>query len=385
MNREVFAKSVFTGTPLRIHFNDAIVSSIDILDIKDANEFPYIAPGIFDIQINGYVGKEYSAALSTDEILYLIEHLAKSGTTQHLATIITNSEQQIISSIRTIVKARKSSNLVANAIEGFHIEGPFISPLEGSRGAHNPAHIRSCDFEEFKRWQEAAEGNIKFVTVSPEDDKALDFIRKVSATGVVVGLGHTAVSPNQIDKAVDAGASISTHLGNGSQAMLPRLENSIWKQLSENKLKASMIADGFHLPPYVLDCFTRCKTLENIILISDAAALAGSKPGLYDWGKIQVKVHDDGHLGVNGTPFLAGAAVLLDTCIANLAEMTTFSLADSMRCATLNPRKLFAKKTWDSIPKLGDIADFCLFTYREGSGKLSVRRTVLGPYTLFED
>jgi len=345
----------------------------------------YIAPGFLDIQVNGYAGKDYSSALTPDEILHLVGHIAKSGTTQHIATIITNSEEQIIKSIKAIVEARKAHPMVEKSLVGIHVEGPFISPSEGARGVHDPQFIRGCDYQEFLRWQEAAEGLIRIVTVSPEDEAALDFIRKVSETGVIVGIGHSNVEPSMIGLAVDAGATLSTHLGNGSAPMLPRLENFLWKQLSEDRLHASIIADGFHLPPYVLDSFTKAKGKKRIVLISDAAALAGSPPGIYQWGEMKIEVFEDGHMGLAGTSSLAGASLLLDTCVAHLSEVTGFSLADSVACATVNPHALFNETIWTGLPQIGTEADLILFSYEKGDGKLSVKRSILGKHTLFQE
>ena len=384
MKEKIIAKSVFSNSPVELEIEDGNIISVQQSNVATEAPLDYIAPGFFDIQVNGYAGKDYSSTLTPDEILHLVGHIAKSGTTQHIATVITNSEEQIITSIKAIVAARKTHPMVEKCLVGIHVEGPFISPDEGARGVHDPQFIRPCDYTEFLRWQDAAEGLIRIVTVSPEDENALDFIRKVSATGVIVGIGHTNVEPCMIASAVEAGATLSTHLGNGSAPMLPRLENFLWKQLSEASLSASIIADGFHLPSYVLDSFTKAKGKERILLISDAAALAGSPPGIYQWGEMDIEVFDDGHMGLAGTSSLAGASLLLDTCVAHLSEVTAISLADSVACATANPHALFGETTWTDLPKVGTEADLILFSYTEGEGKLSIKRSVLGKYTLFQ-
>jgi len=385
VKEKILAKSVFSNCPVELEIENGII--ISVLPIKATSDasLDYIAPGFFDIQVNGYSGKDYSSALTSDEILHLVGQIAKSGTTQHVATVITNSEEQIVKSIKAIVQARKAHDIVRKSLAGIHVEGPFISPNEGARGVHDPQFIRPCDFEEFLRWQEAAEGLIRIVTISPEDEGALDFIRKVSDTGVIVGIGHTNVGPFQIASAVEAGATLSTHLGNGSAGMLPRLENFLWKQLSDDRLNASIIADGFHLPPYVLDSFTKAKGKDRILLISDAAALAGSPPGIYQWGEMKIEVFEDGHMRLAGTSSLAGASLLLDTCVAHLSEVTAFSLAEAVSCATVNPHALFGETIWTGLPKVGTEADFILFSYTEGDGKLSVKRSVLGKHTLFQE
>ena len=358
----ISGKSIFTNRSLKIGIREGYISSV--IEIDDC--YNYISPGFMDIQVNGYNRKDYSSDLDNHQIEQLIYDLGKSGTTRHFPTIITNSESQILKSIRSIVKARKSSTLVEYAIGGIHIEGPFISPEEGARGVHNPRNIREADYMEFKRWQEAAEGLIKIVTLSPENDNSLSFIRKVSENGVIAAIGHTNVSPEMIDKAVDAGASLSTHIGNGCPSFIPRLENFIWKQLANENLTSSIIADGFHIPVDTLKCFTRCKGKDKTILISDAAALGGSVPGLYKWGDMDIRVFEDGHMRLNNTKNLAGASLLLDKCIGNLCRSTDLTIKESVICATLNPCQLTQTECWNSDPVIGDKADIISFIVNEG-------------------
>src|SRR5690554_132173 len=396
MKDTIVARSIHTEDFLQLELDHGVIVGLEVLGsipdekilrLQEKSGVPYIAPGFFDIQVNGYAGKDYSDQLSTEDMEQMVMRLAESGTTRHMPTIITNSELSIIESIRAIVDSRKESTLLHNAIVGLHIEGPFISPKEGACGVHDPKHIRPCDFDEFQRWQESAEGLIRLVTVSPEDDTALEFIRKVTALGVRVAIGHIVVPPDQIEKAVDAGATLSTHLGNGSPGFLPRLNNFIWKELSDDRLYASIIADGFHLPPYVLDAYTRSKGRCLTILISDAAALAGSPPGVYRWGDMDIEVFPDGHMGLLGTTNLAGASLLLDRCIAHLHEVTKFSLSECVSCATRIPHDYLRLEgsVWKDLPKVGSNADFTLFNYQRGDGNLRVLRTQLGREVLFKN
>lgn len=353
----ITGKSVFTNKALKVGITEGIISSVE----KGEDSLNLLSPGFMDIQINGYNSKDYSSALDNTQIEELVHDIAKCGTTRHYPTIITNSESRIIQSIRNIIKARKSSFLIEQAIPGIHIEGPFISPEEGARGVHDPEFIRQSDFNEFHRWQNAAEGLIRIVTVSPENEETISFIRQITEKGVIAAIGHTDASAEMIEKAIEAGASLSTHLGNGSPAFIHRLKNFIWKQLNSDKLSSSIIADGFHIPSDVLNCFTKCKGVEKIILISDAAALAGSKPGLYKWGNMDIEIFEDGHMGLHNTTNLAGASSLLNRCIGNLARSTHLSLKESIRCATVNPCKLTGENCWDTEPVVGEKADITSF------------------------
>ena len=153
----------------------------------------------------------------------------------------------MIGAIRNLTRARNLAE--GAAIAGLHIEGPHISPEDGPRGAHPQHCVRPPDVDEFHRWQEASNGSVKLVTVSPEWPESPGYIEAVVREGVVVAIGHTKATTDQIRDAVNAGATLSTHLGNGAHSMLPRHPNYLWDQLAEDRLAASFIADGIHLEP----------------------------------------------------------------------------------------------------------------------------------------
>src|SRR5262249_6132555 len=150
-------------------------------------------------------------------------------------TLVTNSFEVIQHGFATLAKACDDPDL-SRAIPCFHLEGPYISPDDGPRGAHPKAHVRAPDWDEFRRWQDAADGRIRLVTLAPEHDSAPTFIEMLTAAGVVVALGHTAATGVRIRDAVRAGARLSTHLGNGCHAQLPRHDNVIWEQLANDGL-----------------------------------------------------------------------------------------------------------------------------------------------------
>ena len=328
--------SVFTGEPVDVEVHGEYIQKVNPLIIR--GHFPYISPGFLDIQVNGYMGNDYSLEdLSEEQIAKIVFHLNRSGTTQHVPTIITTPRERILRNLKVITKAIQNSNDIARAISGIHIEGPFISPADGPRGAHNAAYVRPPNFNEFKEWQEAAEGRITIVTLAPEWEGALEFIQEITSMGVKAAIGHTAAPPDRIKAAVEAGARLSTHLGNASHPLIPRLRNYLWEQLAEDRLMAGIICDGFHLPKSVVQVFTRAKGVDRLILVSDAAYLGGLNPGLYRWNEIEVRVFDDGHLGLPGTESLAGAAHLLDWDIPRFMEFTGFSLSETIPLCTRDP------------------------------------------------
>ncbi len=375
--------SVFSNRPVEVELSQAFVAHARPAEPQPG--LPYLAPGLIDLQVNGYRGIDYSSpALTTGNVGALVVALAVSGTTKHLPTIITSSEELILGSLRTIESARKTDPVAAAAIPGYHIEGPFISPEDGARGAHSLAHVRPPDYEEYRRWQDAADGLIRIVTLAPELPGALRFIERITADGVIAAIGHTAASPELIRDAVKAGASMSTHLGNGSHAFIPRLKNYIWEQLATDQLTASIITDGYHLPPEVIRTFRRAKELERLVLVSDVAVHGGAEPGIYTWGDNTVEVFPDGHLGIHKTDFLAGAGHLLDHDLETFIRATGTSLTEAVGLCTLAPARLLRLGLNEDFTKPGSPADFVRFTYSETDGRIEVLETLLAGQRLYD-
>ncbi|MGQ9647261.1 MAG: N-acetylglucosamine-6-phosphate deacetylase [Thermodesulfobacteriota bacterium] len=367
--------SVFTREPVEVEVEGEHIQKVTPLKARE--HLPYISPGFLDIQVNGYMGSDYSLEdLSEEHISKIIFHLNRSGTTQHVPTIITSPRERIIRNLKAITQAIKHSEDIARSILGIHIEGPFISPIDGPRGAHNSAYVRSPDLNEFKEWQEAAEGRIILVTMSPEWEGALKFIEAISSVGVTAAIGHTAAPPERIRAAVEAGARLSTHLGNASHPMIPRLKNYLWEQLAEDRLTAGIICDGFHLPKSVVQVFTRAKGLDRLILVSDVAYLGGLNPGFYRWNDVEVQVFDDGHLGLPGTESLAGAAHLLDWDIPRFMEFTGTSLGETIPLCTHNPACVLSTPHKYGRMEPGAPANLVLFDYEPGMSRLRVLKTV---------
>jgi len=253
---------------------------------------------------------------------------------------------------------------------------PYISPEEGPRGCHDPSFIREPDFEEFRQWQEAAEGRIVMVTIAPEREGSMDFIKKVTRTGVKIAIGHTGATPEIIKEAIKAGSQFSTHLGNGSYPILPKVNNYIWEQLAADELFAGIICDGFHLPASVVKVFARAKGLEKLILTSDVALAGGLNPGIYKWGNMEVKVFKDGHLSLAGSGILAGAGHLLDWDIAHFIRFTGNNLANTIPLCTVNPAKVIEMPHNYGKLEAGAPANLTLFHYQTGDDKLQTVRAL---------
>jgi N-acetylglucosamine-6-phosphate deacetylase len=372
----------FSGKPVSIRAEGA--SIVSAAAAAGEGGLPFIAPGFFDLQLNGYAGVDYSdPGLEGRGVEAVVKAIAKSGTTRHLATIITAPRETISRNCAVIAAAAGSSALARAGLAGIHVEGPFISPEDGARGAHDPKHLRKPDFEEFLEWQDRAEGLVRVVTVAPELEGCLGFIEKISERGVVASIGHTSATPKQIREAVLAGARLSTHLGNGSHGLLPRTRNYLWEQLASDELAASIIADGFHLPDSALRVFGRAKPEGRLILISDANHLAGGSPGLKSWGDTKVEVHPDGHISLAGTEFLAGAGHLLDRGIAQYLRAGGLGLGEAVAACTRNPLRLLGLgEAWGRLEP-GSPAHLVLFRLRPGAEALEVEACVVGGEELY--
>ena len=329
------------------------------------HEARWLAPALFDLQINGCDGISFnSPRLTADDIRHVVGVCRGHGIAGMCPTLITNAEEALLHGFTTLRRACEEDANLARTLPAFHLEGPYISPEDGPRGAHPLHHVRPPNWDEFRRFQDAADGRIRLVTLAPERVGALPFIEKLTSSGVVVALGHTAATPAVIRDAIAAGARLSTHLGNGSHAVLPRHENYLWAQLASDELGASVIADGHHLPPAVLRCILRVKTPARIVLTCDASSLAGLPPGRYrEWDQ-DFEVLPAGKIVVPGTPFLAGSGVFTDACVGYILSLGEVSSSDAVDMASVRPRQLLGLEPQPL--QVGAPADLILFDWRPG-------------------
>ena len=360
-----------TGAGRAIEVENGRIAAIEA--IGDAGPH-YVAAGLVDLQINGYAHFDLNdGALTPERVLALTEAMLSLGTTTLLPTLVTNSETNIINGLRAIREARERFEIVARAVPGVHVEGPFISPNDGPRGAHPVQHVREADIAEFERWQQVSGGLVHLITVSPHTDLAIELVRHASGKGVHVAIGHTDATSEQIHAAAAAGATLSTHLGNGASAMLPRHPNVIWAQLADDRLTATFIGDGHHLPADTLIAMLRAKGHDKSLLVSDVAAPGGLEPGIYHQtigGRVQL--WENGRLGTPGTPYLGGAALPLSACVARTTAMTGLPLATVLALATVNPGRFVGGRGRLAV---GEPADLIVFDWAEGDENLALVET----------
>jgi N-acetylglucosamine-6-phosphate deacetylase len=337
----------------------------------------WAAPGLIDVQVNGFAGVDYNSPdASLDEIARSIRQMRATGVTRFYPTVITGSRESMCAALRNLARAKRLLS-EGVSIAGIHVEGPFISPEDGPRGAHPRQHVRPPDPEEALRMQEAAGGLIRLFTIAPEMPGAIKLIESLTAQGIVVCLGHTAADGAQIRDAIKAGAAMSTHLGNGAHGMLPRHPNYIWEQLAADELYASFIVDGIHLPPSFVKCAVRAKGLDRSVLTTDATSSAGCRPGRYRLGDVEVELTPEDRVQIAGTRTLAGSALRMDRGVENLMRFTGVSLEQALRMSTVNPARAARLTGRTGFLAAGDAADLILFRFDPAAPRIVIERTIV--------
>jgi N-acetylglucosamine-6-phosphate deacetylase len=337
-----------------------------------------VLPGLVDIQVNGFAGFDLNGPdVTPDTVAEVVRALWTRGVTRFCPTICTAGHRQMAAALRAVARACDEMEWVNLAVLGIHVEGPYISPEDGPRGAHPKDYVRNPDWAEAQAFQEAAGGRIRLFTLAPELPGAIGLIERLSRSGVVPAIGHTNATRQDILAAVDAGARLSTHLGNGAHAVLPRHPNYIWEQLAADALSASLIVDGHHLPPAVVKVFLKAKGLHRCVLVSDAVWLAGRAPGTYQFLSGPVELTADGAVRVAGTRYLAGSALDLGTAVANVVNFTGIGLADAVAMASRQPAMLLGRSDVGSLAP-GSSADVVLARWPSAEGRLEILRTIAG-------
>jgi len=368
--QSITGRDPHSGQPLKVTFEEGRIRAIDS---GPADERAWLSPGFIDLQVNGYLGSDVNSnAVDRDVVVALTQKMLATGVTTYLPTIVTASESRIVASLRAIAEARRTDPLVAHAIPYAHVEGPHISPEDGARGAHAREYVRPPSVAEFDRWQQACGDLVGMVTLSPHWDGALEYISALAGKEIVVSIGHSDATPAQIHAAADAGATLSTHLGNGLKSPLPRHPNLLWTQLAEDRLTACFIADGHHLPADTLKAMLRAKGIERSILVSDTVSLGGMPAGIYDadmlGGRVEVTA-DECVRSATGGRFLAGAYRVLPDGVAHVAGMDGFTLSDAVRMATENPGRFVGGR---GCLRVGADADLVRFAWEPGTTKLRI-------------
>ena len=372
-------------SPVRVEIlNGKIIDVVRIEKLSETDGKIYIAPGLIDNQVNGYMGESFvdmGRALTMTGIKKATSALWKDGVTTYLPTLTTNKKEIYLKNLSLLAKAKQDPDL-HGSIAGFHMEGPYISPVDGYRGAHPLKYVRKPDWGEFMELYKASGNNIIQVTLAPEHEGAMDFISKLRALNIVVGIGHHNASSDEIKEAVDRGAQIATHLGNGMANNINRHQNPLWPQLSDDRLMASLIADGFHLLPEQMRVFYKAKGVRNTIITSDVSALGGMPVGKYlNVVGDTLLVTAEGAIRYPAQNNLAGSASSISKGVGNFMKVTGCSLSDAIQMASGNPARLNRLTDRGAIVP-GMRADLILFTLEDFT--LNIKKTIVGGVTVYE-
>ena len=370
------------GSPVAIAIRDGEISRITR---KDQLNDPlwsstYVAPGFIDHQVNGYLSHSFTGEhLSIQQVQKITRVFWEHGITTYLPTLTSHS-YELLQKNFTILREAMQVKEIKMSVPGFHLEGPYISPVAGYRGAHEEKWIRNPDWKEFLNWYRASGNKIREVTLAPELEGAIDFIKKCRERNIVVALGHHNGSAAMNRQATDAGASVSTHLGNGCANLIHRHDNPLWPQLADDRLTASLIVDGFHLRPEEVRVFYKVKGPERTILVSDVSSLAGMPPGVYESYGREVVMTPEGKISMPSQDVLAAASFLITKGIENIISFTQCSLPDAIHMATRNPARLLGLHDRGELSP-GKRADLVWFEMK--NGELLVRKTMVQGKVVF--
>lgn len=369
---QITGKIFGSGPALGLTIEDGRFSRIEEIPEQAC---PAIAPGLVDAQINGFGGVDFSkaASLTADDFRKAAADLWKEGCTAFLPTIITNDAAFIEQRFTELAAILDKNPDLAAAAPGFHLEGPFISPEDGARGAHPRQFVRAPDLDLFRRWYRASGERIRIVTVAPEWEGSADFIRSLVSMGIVVSIGHSLANPEQVRSAVRAGASMVTHFANGIPLQVRRHPNILWEELAQDNLTVSLIADGFHLPSAVLKTAFRVKGSAAVI-VSDSTNFGGLPPGDYTshiGGRVTLS--GAGRLFMTDNPdMLAGSAQSLFHGVSHVVREGLLSLEDAWRRGSEFPARLCGFTDRGKIAA-GAWADFV--EYESGGSGITIRKT----------
>jgi N-acetylglucosamine-6-phosphate deacetylase len=299
--------------------------------------------GFVDLQVNGYLGVDFSApGLRVEEVRSVVEALRDRGTTAFCPTVITSSRAVYEENLPVLAQAMEEPDLAPHIL-GIHLEGPFISPAEGARGAHSKQYTATPDPFYYEELFGLSGEKTCLVTLAPELPGALELIRSIRESGVSVSLGHHLADPSQVKAAVDAGATAATHLGNGIPNRLPRHPNPIWSQLSEPELSAMLITDGHHLPSTFIRVVTRVKAPDHLIVTSDCAPIAGMPPGRYVTLGQEVLLEENGRLWNPVENHLVGSSSCLFDCMNHLSSLNVLTEEELWKAGCHNPLNLIGR------------------------------------------
>lgn len=305
-----------------------------------------LVPGFIDTHTHGAVGVDVNNATAED-LEKISCFMAQRGTTTWLCSVLTDTQEQTEWCIKQF-KLHRAMEQQGAELAGIHLEGPFLA--KEYKGAMPEHLLKSKDLALVKRYQNLAEGNIRYITISPELPGVQDMIPALREMGIVVGIGHSGATYDVAMSAIQQGATVGTHVGNAMR-LFHQHEPAIFGAVMESDVYCEAICDGRHLAPGTVRMYAKCKCLDRIVAVSDSIMATGLPDGNYRLGVNDVVVVDgDAKLASDGTR--AGSTLTLDAALRNMLKWLPNSLEEILPTLTENPAREMG--LWE---KKGSIAD----------------------------
>lgn len=299
-------------------------------------------PGFVDMQVNGYLGVDFSSPdLTLDTFSMACRALLVQGTAAFLPTLITSPVDLYARNLPLIASALALPEFHGRLL-GIHLEGPFISSQPGAVGAHNPAWTQAPDLDLLQHLDAWANGSVRMLTLAAEPEGAEALAAWAARQGKLVSIGHTLAGPADLDRLYGAGARSLTHLGNGLPRLLPKFANPLWAGLADDRYTATLIADGHHIPDGILRAMIRSKGVERTVIVSDAAPISGMPPGSYVTLGNKVILEESGRLYNPATGGLVGSSYSLLKCMNHLAALGFLTFEELLQVGFYNPLRLLS-------------------------------------------
>ena len=371
MSESTYKGILLNGDAVELNIKGSVISSVR--PAEKIPGMPRLLPALVDTQQNGALTYAYNNMTeeSAPDLYKIAGHLKKNCVGRVLATFTTTDYPRLERAAAALGKIFDEDQTLGTLFAGIFHEGVFISPDKGWRGGHAPEFIMPPDYERFSHLNELSGGKVKVVNVAPETEGALDFIKKASACGIKVALGHCHPDADTIHRAADNGASMVTHFANGSAPEIHRFNNPFWGFLDDDRLRLGLVGDGFHLMPEVVRTAIKCKGPENCFMVSDANIYSGCAPGLYHRiGGLDCVIEPNGFIHVAGQEILAGAYFQQNRCVEFLTQKCKIDFETAWKMCSVYP----AQTAGIDLPmlKAGDEATFVVYP-ENGDPKLIFR------------
>ncbi len=367
---ELCGRHFASGQLLRVKWSNGVIT--EITPAADGPADTFLAPTLLDLQINGYGGVDFQRDdhLTETQLLSAARQLRRDGCGRFFFTLITDEWPKLMSRVHRAKALRDANPELRAAIAGWHIEGPFLSPEVGFKGAHNPAVMRDATEADLRELRAATGADPVLLTLAPERGGSLEAIRCAVSLGIVISLGHTNASAERIREAVAAGARGFTHLGNGIPQQLDRHDNILWRVFDTPGLLPSLIPDTHHVSPILFRHMHRALPPDRIYYTTDAMSAAGAPPGRYTIGSIELEVGADQIVRQPGKPNFAGSALKPVDGIMRAARMLGKSWREVWPHFSQRPAELMGVRNELVV---GQPADFCVVTEAADGALLGVK------------